>query len=183
MFFKNWFLRCRPKCSRPIRLQDFLINCISGTKSIKSLIFACCHRFFEIKSWFKNIGMTVVKNECGNSGLRTLKLAVFQTEINQINWFLVCWYKFRKTKLLIIKVHNFWMVVVKNVCGILSLGFLKSALSQEWIDEISWFFACRYKTRKTKSYFDNYWLCMVKNWWGLIDHGTLKLGVSHYLFN
>ena len=74
-------------------------------------------------------------------------------------------------------------MVVKNVCGILSLGFLKSALSQEWIDEISWFFACWYKIRKAKSYFDNYWLCMVKNWWGLIDHGTLKLGVSHYLFN
>ena len=30
---------------------------------------------------------------------------------------------------------------------------LKSAASQEWIDEMSWFFACWYKFRKAKGYF------------------------------
>ena len=31
------------------------------------------------------------------------------------------------------------MVVLKNGHSSLSLGILKSALSQEWIDEMSWF--------------------------------------------
>ena len=36
---KYWFLRYRPKCSQPIRLQDFLINHISRTNQWNSLIF------------------------------------------------------------------------------------------------------------------------------------------------
>ena len=36
---KIWFLRYGPKCCQPIRLQDFLINCISRTKWWKGLIF------------------------------------------------------------------------------------------------------------------------------------------------
>ena len=43
-----------------------------------------------MKSWLKNIGVDVVKNGCGHSGLRTLKLAVCQKGINGINLFLVC---------------------------------------------------------------------------------------------
>ena len=39
----------------------------------------------EIKSWLKNIGVGVVKNVCDHSGLRTLKLAVFQEGRNQRN--------------------------------------------------------------------------------------------------
>ena len=56
----------------------------------KTLFFACCYRLMEIKSWSKNIGVGLVKNGCGHSGLRTLKLAVSQEGINLINWFLVC---------------------------------------------------------------------------------------------
>ena len=43
----------------------------------------------EIKSWLKNTGVGIVKNGCGHSGLRTLKLAVSQKGINRINRFLV----------------------------------------------------------------------------------------------
>ena len=49
------------------------------------------------KAWGKNLKLvekywvSMVKNGCGNSGLRTLKLAVSQKGINRINWFLVCW--------------------------------------------------------------------------------------------
>ena len=82
------------KCSRPIRLQDFLINYISRTKWWKSLIFACRYRFMENRSWLRNIGMGVVRNGCGHSVFRTLKLAVCQGKMNEINWFLVCWYNF-----------------------------------------------------------------------------------------
>ena len=42
------------------------------------------------------------------------------------------------------------MVVVKNGCGLLGLGTLKSAVLQGQIDEISWFFV--YKFRKAESY-------------------------------
>ena len=75
------------------------------------------------------------------------------------------------------------MVVVKNGRGLFGLATLKSALSQEWIDEISSFFACGYKSRKAKSYLDDYWVGRIKNGWGLIDHGTLKSGVSHKWFD
>ena len=62
----------------------------------------------------------------------------------------------------------------RNGHGLFGLGTLKSALSQEWTDEISWFFACWYKFRKVSSYFGDYLVGIVKNGWGLIDHGTLK---------
>ena len=38
----------------------------------------------------------------------------------------------------------FWVVVVKNGRDLFNHGTLKSAVSQEWIDEMSWFFACCY---------------------------------------
>ena len=44
----------------------------------------------EIKSWLKNIGVGVIENGCGHSGLSTLKLVVSQKEINGTNCFLVC---------------------------------------------------------------------------------------------
>ena len=65
-------------------------------------------------------------------------------------------------------------MVVKNGCGLLGLVTLKSAVSQESVDEVSWFFVCWYKFRKAKSYFNNYWVGMTKNGRGLIDHGTLQ---------
>ena len=56
----------------------------------KTWLFAWWYRFMEVRSWLKNIGVTVVKNRCGHSVLRTLKLAVCQGEISEIDWFLVC---------------------------------------------------------------------------------------------
>ena len=75
------------------------------------------------------------------------------------------------------------MVVVKTRHGLLGPGTLKSAVSQEWINEMSQFFACWYKFRKAKSYVNNYWVGNVKKGPGLIDLGTLKLGVSHKWFD
>ena len=48
------------------------------------------------------------------------------------------------------------LVVLKNGCGLLGNGTVKSAVSQEGIDELSWSFACWHKFRKAKSYFNNY---------------------------
>ena len=55
---------------------------------------------------------------------------------------------------------------------------LKNEL-MKWTD----FFACWYKFRKAKNYFNNYWLGMVKNRRGLIYHETLKTGVPHKWFD
>ena len=57
----------------------------------KAWFFAYWCRFVEIKSWLKNIGVGLVKNGCGHSGLRTVKLAVSQEGINGVSWFLVRW--------------------------------------------------------------------------------------------
>ena len=51
--------------------------------------FACWHRFMEDKSWLKNVGVGMVKSGSGHSVLRTLKLALCQGKMNEINWFLV----------------------------------------------------------------------------------------------
>ena len=64
----------------------------------KSWFFACRYRFMESRSWLKNIEVDVVKNGCGHSVLRTLKLTVCQVQMNEIKWFLVCRYKFMKAK-------------------------------------------------------------------------------------
>ena len=45
----------------------------------KAWLFVYWCRFIEIKSW--------LKNGCGHSGSRTLKLAVSQGGINEVSWF------------------------------------------------------------------------------------------------
>ena len=39
---------------------------------------------------------------------------------------------------------------------------LKLTLSQKWTDEINWFFACWYKFRKAKSWFNDFWMGLLK---------------------
>ena len=45
----------------------------------------------------------------------------------------------------------------KNGHGLLGLATLKPAVSQEWVNELDWFFAYWYKFMKAKSYFNNFW--------------------------
>ena len=56
----------------------------------------------EIKSWLKNVGVGMVKNGCGQSGHKTLKLAVSQEGVNEKNLFFACWYNSVKLKVTII---------------------------------------------------------------------------------
>ena len=42
----------------------------------KAWFFAFYYILIEIESWLKNAGVGIVRNRCGQSGLRTLKLAV-----------------------------------------------------------------------------------------------------------
>ena len=77
----------------------------------------------------------MVKNGCGQSCHRTLKLTVSQKWTDGINWFFVCWHKFRKTKSWF---NDFCVGLVKNGCGLLVHETLKYAVS----DELSWFCEC-----------------------------------------
>ena len=75
--------------------------------------------------------------------------------------------------------NNFWIFVLKNWRSLSGYETLESAVSQEWIAEMSWFFVCWYKFRKAKSSFNNYWVGMVKTGLDLLDHETIKSGVFH----
>ena len=97
----------------------------------------------------RNVGVGLVKNGCGNSDHRTLKLTVFQEWIDGINWFFAWWYKSRKAKSCC---YNYWMSLFEDGRGFLSHGTLKSAVSKEWSDELSWIFACWCKFKKAKNY-------------------------------
>ena len=96
---------------------------------------------------------------------------------NRANCFLVCWYKLRKTKSYF---NNFWGDTAKNGRNLLGHGTLKSAISQECIDEMSWYW---YKFMKAKSHCNNYWAGMLTNGQDLLDRGILKSGVSHKWFD
>ena len=115
----------------------------------------------------ENIVVSVVKNGCGHSGLSTLKLVVAQEGIYGINWFLVCWYKFRKVKSYL---NNFGVVMVISGRGLLGVGTLKSSASQDWIDEMSWFLTCWYKFIGNSvlyvwsSLFLHWWLYFIDQW-------------------
>ena len=84
--------------------------------------------------WGKGVG--VVRNGCGQSDHRTLKLTVSQEWVDGRNWFFACWCKFRKAKS---NLNDFWVNVIRIGHGHLVHETLKSA---EWEYELSWFFAC-----------------------------------------
>ena len=68
--------------------------------------------------------------------------------------------------------------MVRYEYGLLGHGTLKYAVSQERINELSWFFACSYIVKKAKSYFNSYWVHLVKYDCNLLGRGTLKSALS-----
>ena len=62
-------------------------------------------------------------------------LTISQKGINGINCFFACWYKFRKAKSWF---NDFWVAMIRNGHGLLVYDTLKSAVSWEWIFELSW---------------------------------------------
>ena len=65
----------------------------------------------------------------------------------------------RKLKVVLIV---FWIGTDRNGHGYLGHWTRKSAVSQEWVDQLSWFFTWWYEFRKAYSYFDNFTLGLVK---------------------
>ena len=71
-------------------------------------------------------------------------------------------------------VENLGVGVVKNGCGQSCDGTLKLTFSEEWTNEMNWFFACWCRFITVKSWLKIYWVGMVKNGCGQSGHGTLK---------
>ena len=80
----------------------------------------------KLKADQKFFGVGMVKNECGQSGHRTLKLAVSQKWADEIKLFFACWHKFKKAKSWF---NGFWVGRVKNGHGLLVHETLKPAVS------------------------------------------------------
>ena len=129
IFGKNLVPEIRSKYYPPIRLQDSY-----RTKRLKSLIFSMLTHIHGNQKLIKKYWAGK-----SQSALSTLKLVVCQEGPNEINWFLMCWYKFMKAKSYF---NNFWEVEVQNGRDLLGFGTLKSAVSQELLDKMSWLFAC-----------------------------------------
>ena len=86
---------------------------------------------------------------------------------------------------MLVQIHASWnddeslgVGVVKNACGQLCDGTLKSTLSEEWTNGINWFLACWCRFITVTSWSKIYWMGMVKNGCEQSGHGTLKLTVS-----
>ena len=81
----------------------------------------------QIKRTSKILGFGVVKNGCGQSFDGTLKLTLSEEWTNGINWFFICWCRFRKIK-------NwskiYWVGMVQNGCGQSVHGTLKLTVSK-----------------------------------------------------
>ena len=146
-----------PKCSRPVRLHNFLTNHISRTNKWKSLIFCMLIQvhIYYIESWSNNFWLGMGRNGRGQSGHGTLRLTVSQKWIDGMNWYFVCWCKFTLQSCF----NDFWVGVVRNRCDHLVYETLTSAWSKEWVYEWSWFSAC--------------WLWGINFWLG--RHCTLYL--------
>ena len=66
---------------------------------------------------------------------------------------------------------NYWVELIKK-------GTLKSAIFNEWIDNLSWLFASWCKLWYTKNYFINFWEVMVKNGCYFLGRWTRNSAVS-----
>ena len=107
----------------------------------------------------------------------TLKSAVSQEWMDELSWFLDVHTYSGKLKITLIVIGWAWSNMGVGF-GLLAHGTLKSAVFQEWIDELSWLFACWYVIRKAKSYCNKYWVHRVKYGCELLGRGNIKSALS-----
>ena len=145
---KILFLRYRPKCSQPIRLENFKINYFSRTNRWNSLIFVRWYKFWKIESWSKIFWLGMVKNECGQSGLWILKLTVSQEWAVGINWFFCMLVQILANSKVI---ENFWGGHGQK--WVWPVWWWDSKIECIWRMNRwrNWFFTCWYRFTKTDS--------------------------------
>ena len=111
----------------------------------------------QIKSRLKILGVGLIKNGCGQSCDRTLKLTLSEEWTSWINWFFAC--RFTKIKSWS---KIYWVGMIKNGCG--QCGHSKidciSKLNR-WNNLI---FACWYKFRKAESWFNHFFDGLCQKW-------------------
>ena len=105
----------------PMWLLDTKIKSTIGI----NLFFVCWYNFMKINLQGLRIG--IVKNGCGQSCDRTLKLTVSEEWTDRINWFFAYWYRLTKIKSWL---NYFWVGIVKNGCGQSGYRTLKLAVSR-----------------------------------------------------
>ena len=71
----------------------------------------------------------------------------------------------------------FLVIMAKNGHDQSGCKALKLTVSQEWIDGMSWYFACWWKFRKAKSCFNDFWVGIVRNGHDHLVQETLKSAV------
>ena len=126
---KFLFLGYGPKCSQPIRLQNFLINHISKTNQWNFDFLNVDTNSCQLKvdliifgwAWWE-VSMDEISIEW----------------IDRMNWYFACWCKFTLQSYF----SDFGVGVVRNGHGNWDHETLKSAECKEWVYEWSWFFAC-----------------------------------------
>ena len=91
------------------------------------------YKFPKIKSWLKSFCWGMVKNECGQSCLWTLKLTASQERTDGTSWFFTCLYNFTQIKRWL---KIFGVSMVKNGCDQSGDGTLKLTVFEEGTDGI-----------------------------------------------
>ena len=102
------------------------------------------------------IGMGIVRNGCGQSCDRILKLTVSEGWTDGVNWFFACQYRFTKIKS--------WSNIFGWAWSMWSQDSKIDCIWDNWIYGINWFFACWYKIRKAKCWWNEFFGGCGKKW-------------------
>ena len=130
-------------------------------KSVYLLLYSCTNPILG-KSQVPEIWMG--QNTLGQSDCRIFKSIVSLQENYLKAWFFAYWYRFM----------DIGAGLVKNGCGHSGLRALNSAVSEERINWLNWFWCVDKNSEKPKVHFDNFWVVVVKNGRGFFGCGTPK---------
>ena len=149
-------------------LKDFGSNFLWVFVIMKTYIF-----LHKSRIWGNFYSWDIDQNVLRQPDCRIFYSTISLEQINKIAWFFC----------ILIQVHiikswskNFWVGMTgQGQSGHVTLRF---TVSQEWRERMNWYFACWYKFRKAKGYFNNFCVGVFKNGHGYLVHETLKSALS-----
>ena len=160
IFGKILYLRCRPKWSHPIILQ-ISKSAISPEQIGETVILCMLILKHKNKKVIENF--LVEHGQKGMWPIWSLDSKIYSiSRTNRWNWLiLTCWHKFIQIKRWL---NILGLSLVKNGCAQSDDRTQKLTLSEEWVDEINWFFTCSYRFTNIKSLSKNICVGIIKNW-------------------